>query len=176
MGCWIPLLNWLSGILALVGLIVGIIALVKRQGSLAIAGSAVSLVTLAVVIMMNVVLGTIIKEVIEEPSIPGLDIVGPEIAESSDSAAVVGRVVNNTNAAISTPQVVFRISTTTKEEGECSDFMLGSLEVGDAWDFHADCVYTGAPKEIVSQTATILSRLPDRSVLNLMIISANLVS
>ena len=161
MGCWLPLVNWLSAVLALIGLIVGIMALVKRQGGLALAGVIVSLVTLALVIVMNNVLGNIIKEGLkEEASIPGLDIIGPVIAESSDSAAVVGRVVNNTNGSSSTPQVVFRISTTTKEEGECSDFMLGSLEVGEAWDFHADCVYTGTPKDIVSQTATILSRLP----------------
>ncbi len=163
LGCWFPLLNVFSMLLAVIGLILGIVAIVKKQGGMGIAGTIIS--ALSLILAWGINFGTIAilktaNNILEENSkTEGLDIVTYNLSADGENTVVTGQVANNTGKTLTGVMVLFQGEGTEGNDlgDNCID-ATESLAAGATWDFKAIC--SGTPTQITDAKVTFANTDP----------------
>jgi len=167
LGSFIPIFNFLSGIVGLIALILSIVALVKKQGGMAIAGLVLAILSFVIGFIMNAVfiggatmlgLGTAseLKKHINEP---GLDVIEYKLEATASPAVVSGILVNNTGKEIMTPVVGFDALDAKGDiikAGACSSVYPNQLAAGEQWHFSIECDSDVTPSSVELSTVTFI--------------------
>lgn len=167
LGCWVPLLNIATGTLAFAGLIVGIIAVAKKQGKMAMAGLIISIVSIVVEVLEYVLLitGVIVfgQRMEANSHTEGIDVVNVQLEATSSPALVKGTLVNNSGKEIVSPIVSFSIYDLNGElldDDYTCDAGAGvrdSVVNGGSWSFTAECPQGIVPSRVELKGSTYLS-------------------
>lgn len=148
-GCWIPVLNLFNGIFAFIGLILGIIAIVKKQGGMAIAGLVTSIISLVIVIFISVIIGGIAllgagvgKQMVDNFNTEGIEVTNFQLEATGSPALVTGTLVNHSGNEIILPTVAFSVYDANgqiMEDQGCGAAAPTNVKDGESWDFVAKC-------------------------------------
>lgn len=160
LGCYIPFLNIFSILMAVIGLILGIVAIVKKQGGMGIAGTIISIISLIIAWCINLgfiaLIGTAGQALDENSKVEGLEIANYTLGTDGEDTVVTGQVTNNTGKAIIGAMVFFQGDGTDDDGANqtCID-ATETLASGATWDFKAIC--SGHPTQITDSHVTFVS-------------------
>ncbi len=166
-GSFIPLLNILAGIIALVALIMGIVGIAKKQGGMAIAGLILSILSFVITFIVNVGILSIatligtggVAELGKHLNDDGIRVASYTLDISTSPAKVTGTIINETGKDVMTAIVGFDALDENGEvigDGACTAVKPDKFAAGDVWEFEANCTSEVIPADVQVNAVTYI--------------------
>jgi hypothetical protein len=158
---FIPIINNLAFVLAILALVFGIIGVVKKHGGKAITAVILAVLSIIITLAVQKAASEVFQKAVEESfgssstnqdgsasifaDSAGLELEGEPVLDTSGMfAKVKGVVVNNSDVVYNSPSISFdAVDVDGNAIDGCSDTMMnGKLEPSQKWNFEATCFDT----------------------------------
>jgi hypothetical protein len=164
---FIPIINNLAFVLAILALIFGIIGVAKKHGGKAIAATILAILSIIITLVVQKAASDALTKAVEDnfgtnstnddgsasifADSKGLELEGEPVLDTSGMfAKVKGTVVNNSDVTYNSPTVSFHAADANGNAIDgCSDSMMnGKLEPNQKWNFEASCFSSTPPASV----------------------------